>query len=113
MSISEEQSAQFKEKYGEALAFHENAKHGLFIFRKPSKIIWKKFRTMSNKPNADVDACAEDLVSNCLCFPEAEGGKPDFAKLRLLFEDCPALVDEIVVEVHALAKGQAPTTGKL
>jgi hypothetical protein len=113
MAISEEKTAEFKAKYGEDLAFHESLKHGVFVFKKPSRTIWKKFQVMAQRKNADTDTAGEQMVIDCLCFPEAESGKPDHAKLRALFEDYSALPARLFAELYELAQGNENASGKL
>jgi hypothetical protein len=113
MSISDEQTAAFKAKYGEDLAFHESAKYGAFVFKKPSRTIWKKFQVMAQRKNADTDTAGEQMVIDCLCYPEADTGKPDHTKLRALFEDFPALPSRIFAELYELAQGSETASGKL
>lgn len=111
--ISEEKVAEFKAKYGEKLAYHEDEKSGIFVFRKPSRPIWKKFQAMIGRKNADADACGEQLVIDCLCYPEAEAGKPDYPKLTALFDELPALPSRLFQELYELAQGRESASGKL
>lgn len=111
--ISDDTAAEFKAKYGEHLAFHESEKHGLFVFKKPSRPVWKKFQAMAARKGADTDACGEQMVVDCLCFPESEAGKPDYAKLAALFDDFAALPSRLFMELYELAQGRENASGKL
>jgi hypothetical protein len=111
--ISEEQREEFKTKFGDDLAFHESEKYGVFVFKKPSRAIWRKFTSSSQRKNADADACGEEMVKNCLCFPEAETGKPDYTKLDALFSDFAALPQRLFNELYELAQGNENASGKL
>jgi len=111
--ISDEKVGEFKARYGEDLAFHDNPKHGIFVFRKPSRPIWKKFQGQAGRKGADTDACGEQMVIDCYCFPEGAAGKPDYEKLTALFDEYAALPSRIFAELYELAQGRENASGKL
>ena len=112
--ISEKERAELLEKYGDEVCFVHRRKHGTFVFRKPSPILWKKFQSALDKKNATRQVCVDQLCIDCLCYPEAADGRPDYAKLTALLEDYPALaMDELFEDLAKLAMGREDISGKL
>lgn len=103
----------FKAKYGEDLAFHQSKQGQFFVFKKPSRPVWKKFQQFSSRKGADTDSCGEQMVRDCYVFPESTDGKPDHAALEALFDDLPALPNRIFSELYSLAQGGEDNSGKL
>ena len=111
--VTDQLREELREKYGEETCIVYRKKHGVFVFRKPSRVVWKKFQVAVQKTN-DRQTCADQLCMDCLCYPEAEAGKPDFAKLTALFEDYPAIsLDEAFEDLAKLAMGREDVSGKL
>lgn len=103
--------AELKAKYG-AIAYHQDAKGEIFVFKKPSRPIWKKFQQLSGRNGADKEACGEQMVVDCFVSPEGAEGKPDYDKLTALFEDLPALPNRIFAELYNIAQGGEENSGK-
>jgi hypothetical protein len=105
--------AEMEAKFGDEIYIYEGApKLGAFVFQSPSRAVTKQFKSGSRKKGADADACAEQLVINCLCYPEGEAGKPDYGKLQNLFEAKSFASDTIFAALAKLAGLDLDDAGK-
>lgn len=98
---------ELRAKHGDECVTYDNAKHGLFVFRKPTAVAYARFRSAVTKKGADSTASVAQLCTDCLVYPVGDSG-PDYDKCLALFEAYPALSDSLSGALVKLAGGGDP-----
>ena len=95
--------AELRAKHGDECAAVERAKHGLFVFAKPTAVVYTRFRQKVTQKGVDSGAVTSQLCTDCLVYPTGPSGDPDYTRCSALFEAYPGLPDSIGAQLVKLA----------
>ncbi len=91
--------AEMETSFGEGLVIYEHDKLGSFVFRKPTRLIVRKWKSSLQRKGADHDTCAVAFVVDCFCWPTKDEREPDYPRLDALFDDKPFASDTVFAKL--------------
>lgn len=120
MAISEEDRERLKEQYGgdRKTVFVEKEECGAFVFSKPTAVKWERcFSALCKETKGSkgpvIDQAYKTLCRDCLVYPTAADGKPDYVKMESLWAEYPAIHATIGGALADLAGAGEDHAGKL
>lgn len=115
-TITDALKAEVTLKHGKKVVFWVNDDLGLFVFKKPTRQMWKQALAKKVDPDAVADPVTanEKFCADCLVHPTNEKGEPDLVKLEELWEDEGASSGPISAALSALiGTGGGDRVGKV